>query len=787
MLVAPDTVAGQDAARGRCARFACVPLTAGRTRPTQHRRSSLPARGHARALCLVGALAVSGLAPLTSLTPARADAPAVFSSARGDAPVVLTGAQVPAWSGPSADGTAAPYPSGGLKSNGGDGVRSAHNGTMSVIPPALGVEPDKVSAWRWSGSAWEEVRVQVDQKFPYFLANGHSDFAFYSGTDKELSYAWAPDAHSVGEEAWKKIFGRCDARYASADPAVRAADIATALATPSGPLPAYSPASGETAADYTHAMQDPVPTLDNDDEIAFQGGDAGPEAPAGQLAPAGTTPGSGQTVAVVDPTTGATGYVYLFLKPGGSSFTAATGYVQMTRAADADAWIDRDSFPAGSTEQLGSSNTGYGPNLQGTVCTPLGTARASKDRFPSDAITVTTDRYHVTATGRWMIRGYQVAKPGQPGVFGPDLIDRWKGRAFQQSPDSSVSVVGFEDEQVNWEANGALLGWRQGPVRAIREIWGADSGTNVTKTESYYRNTDVYRYRVRVHPIPPDGLYTSWDYNKGVAATYYNTLKPAGVPIDGVNDDTGQVDSLPVLNQPAFVDAPDPAFDLVSAIERPEQVSGAGDAGALAYVFEFKGATSAANAAVVPYYRDDACLDDGTGDDPVARVLPGESSSDAKTKAAYVAYWNAHGGTNLTFADLDCNPGNRANLSSAAFAALPPWKKYPFQGAFASHGLHFFTTHDSDNGTAGVPIDEVDGQQWRYAIPESTPTNWIGGDVTKANYALNVLTPLQPLAYPYGSVAPATSVPEGPFALLLPLAGLAVLGAWVVRRRRQVA
>jgi hypothetical protein len=27
-----------------------------------------------------------------------------------------------------------------------------------------------------------------------------------------------------------------------------------------------------------------------------------------------------------------------------------------------------------------------------------------------------------------------------------------------------------------------------GPVRAIREIWGADSGTNVTKTETFYRD-----------------------------------------------------------------------------------------------------------------------------------------------------------------------------------------------------------------------------------------------------------------------------------------------------------
>ena len=71
-----------------------------------------------------------------------------------------------------------------------------------------------------------------------------------------------------------------------------------------------------------------------------------------------------------------------------------------------------------------------------------------------------------------------------------------------------MSVVGFEDEQTNWELNSSLLGWKVGAVRAIREVWGANSGTNVTKTEIYYRDSYTYQYHVRVHPIPTDGLYT---------------------------------------------------------------------------------------------------------------------------------------------------------------------------------------------------------------------------------------------------------------------------------------
>jgi hypothetical protein len=90
----------------------------------------------------------------------------------------------------------------------------------------------------------------------------------------------------------------------------------------------------------------------------------------------------------------------------------------------------------------------------------------------------------------------------------------------------------------------------------------------------------------------------------------------------------------------------------------------------------------------VPYYRDDACFDDGTGDDPVARPWPGEASTDPRVQAAY--------GT---------RPCNQR------------------QGAWGSHGVHFFATHDTDNGFVGspVPVDEVDAQQWQFAVPTDAP------------------------------------------------------------------
>ena len=594
------------------------------------------------------ALVPSMLVVLTAslpLSPAGAEGPVAV--ARQAEPVVLLGAQIPMWSRLAAQGVANPYPSGAL-----DETRDAHNGTLTVPPDArTGAPVNQIAAYRYETGRWSEIPVQVDERFPFFLANGRSDFGIYSGTDYELTYAW-------DDENWMKTAGQCETEY------------------PPGKAPVPDPATG----------------LDDDDEIVFMASDAGDRAPDGASGPPGTG-AARQQVTVADPLNPAdVGFVYLFLKPEGSTFTRNDGYVRYRRDENADDFIDRASFADGDPEKLGSSNTGYGPNMGGTVCDPDGTIRTSTDRFPRDGVTVTSDRYRWVASGRWMVREMHVAKPGQPGVYGPDLIDRWKGRAFQQSPDSSISVVGFEDEQVNWEANAALLGERTGPVRAIRETWGADSGTNVTKTETFYRDAVVYRYHLRVHPIPPDGIYTAWDYNKGVAVKYYNALKPEGVDIDGLNDDVGNVDEIG--GQPAYFDASDPTFDLPSAFYTWQQVSGKDDAGSLVYTFEPKGATSALNPLAVPYYRDDKCLDDGTGDDPVPRPWPGETSTDQRVKDGYAAQ------AGKPYDQVTCDEK---------------------QGAWASHGVHIFVTHDTDNAWAPVPTTEVDAQQWQWAVPTAQP------------------------------------------------------------------
>jgi hypothetical protein len=619
---------------------------------------------------LASALATAVLLPASALAQTTAN--------RNVEPVVLTGAKLPAWSGPAASAVC----TAGLP-----GERSAHHGTL-VAPPATGVPVSEIVAYKWTGVRFKEIPVQVDQLYPYCLANENSETfgQYYSGTDYELTYAW-------DTESWKKTAGTCTAAYPAGE----------------GPLP------------------DPVPTLDNDDEIVFMASDASALQAGPGVVPSGTT--SVQLVVISDPLDSANvRYVYLARKAGGSSFNTANGYVSYARDANADEWIDRASFADSDPLKLGSSNSGYGPNLSGPVCVP--TLHNSTDRFPRDGVTVSTPTYRWYASGRWMVRELHIAKPGQPGVYGPDLIDRWKGRAFQQAPDSTISLVGFEDEQVNWEANGALLGERRGPVRAIREIWGADSGTNVTKTETFYRDAITYHYHVRVHPIPPDGLYTSWDYNRGVASTYYNAIKSGGVPIDGVNDDQGNVDG--VGNFPAYFDAPDPTFSPPSALLQWEQVSGYNDFGSLVYIIEMKGATTVENPAVVPYYRDDACLDDGTGDNPVQRPWPGEAGNDSRVLEGYCTAAGKPANCHVC----------RTSAESQAGGCDVDCALGQTQGAYASHGVHYFVTSDTDNAEAPSTLNEIDSQQWQFAVPTAAPTN-VG-----AQYGNVVVAPLQTAVAP---------------------------------------
>ena len=85
--------------------------------------------------------------------------------------------------------------------------------------------------------------------------------------------------------------------------------------------------------------------------------------------------------------------------------------------------------------------------------------------------------------------------------------------------------------------------------------------------------------------------------------------------------------------------------------------------------------------------------------------------------------------------------------------STPPWKRTPFAGAFGQHGIHFFTTHDSDNAFSPKPLTEIVGQQWRFSIPMSSPINLV------KEYGNNVSAKLQAFSAPFGQ-SPASASPS---------------------------
>ncbi|HEX2069181.1 MAG TPA: Ig-like domain-containing protein, partial [Actinomycetota bacterium] len=185
------------------------------------------------------------------------------------------------------------------------------------------------------------------------------------------------------------------------------------------------------------------------------------------------------------------------------------------------------------------------------------------------------------------------------------------------------------------------------------------------------------------------------------------TGRPDGVPIDGKNDDVGNIDSTPVRDNTYF-DASDPTFGLPLAIYNWEQVSGPN--GSLVYMFQLNNVQGAENPAVIPYYRDDSCFDDGTGDDPSPRLYPGSS---------YANMRNSDDPEARAYTERPCWGEDPDPANPPTYSKTGPWR----QGCLACHGVHFLITNDTDNAFLQKPTTEVDGQQFIWAVPTDVPAN----------------------------------------------------------------
>jgi hypothetical protein len=216
--------------------------------------------------------------------------------------------------------------------------------------------------------------------------------------------------------------------------------------------------------------------LDDDDEVAFLYGDAGPAAPVSAPWVDGAD-AMRHEVVVTDPRTGAPvpeRRAYLFT--GSSLPRSPVSYV---------AWS--------------GSSTGD----------------------------VSSSTWSIDFTDRWVLDGYRVFPPCGSGG---DLIDRVKGRAGRN--------LNLESE-LEWNLSSTFLGGVVGPVRAIRYVRGAASGVNTTHHDVIYPAFWERVVNLRVHVIARIALYIDLLPRAGTSlftATVPAGVTVDGVPDAGMND-----------------------------------------------------------------------------------------------------------------------------------------------------------------------------------------------------------------------------------------------------------
>jgi hypothetical protein len=704
-----------------------------------------------KGLLLVVAL-VAAIAPAHAAPP-----PPATAVDRSTDPVVLTGAQFPSWSAGPDVSAREPQPvtyySNGVdpQPNAGPAQSDCYKKTAHPNPydysdrgdhncyqssrapnnPREGAKVNRLLGYRWDGTKFAQIPLQVDERFTRYITNNESGFAFYSGVDQETTYAWDREGF----------------RYTSDE----------FLANGGDPCRAH-PAPGSTMVNGFATTLDPVKGLDDNDELSFMYRDAGALAPVGAALPAGIE--SSYRVALADPSNpAAVAYAYVMLANAAGpapAFDTSNGYVRYARDANADMY----AYSQSGSGTYGRAQNGPYCNADGTIATtndpnyhpPAGIDHPSnwliKQRRPLDGAWVKTDRYAFRYDGRWLMTQLRISGDAtglSSANYGPDIVDQWKARAFQQRPGDPndpaaghTPCCGYEEEVYNWGGSSILFGERVGPVRAIRAAWGADSSTNNVRTETFYREQIRFADNLRVHVIPPfDGIYVQWDYNAGKVSTYYNPLKPGGVKIDGQNDEVfgntkvhlsndrvevrdddpipgvGAQDIAITLDPSADrnscsmvcndLDFADPAFSGPSGVFNWEEVAGPNGTLVTRWGTRQHSAGDAYSIIAQPYYRDDSCFDDGTGNDP------GPHLNIRHADAGPFSMWTDPA-TGVSQKRTCWQPGDGITGDPAVDARY-------VQGDIATHGLHIQLIADSDNAQLTQPIDEIDSEQHMVVLP----------------------------------------------------------------------
>ena len=240
---------------------------------------------------------------------------------------------------------------------------------------------------------------------------------------------------------------------------------------------------------YTGADTDLL--FDTDDELVFMVKDAGLKLTICPPTPTGVVNNTTCELELRDPINNALlGYVYLFQQNGTLNQGAGLNYV--------------------------TYNFTYANNYQQTYDICAGGMTENS--------TVTTANYSMKFSKRVINDELKITAGGASNI---DILDQHQ---FFVSPNAC-----FRSEETFSDSRGTVVTSKNGHVRAIRSVMGANSGFATQWTMKFTESRVDYQLDFRVHPI--GGFHDVMDLNpNAIGMMYYNDQNPNGVVINGVQD-----------------------------------------------------------------------------------------------------------------------------------------------------------------------------------------------------------------------------------------------------------
>ena len=340
------------------------------------------------------------------------------------------------------------------------------------VPTLEGTAPGDVVAFRYD-NGWRQAPVQVDEVKMFNITKAYPETV---GTCSDPCYSW------TGRTWYQRVY---------ADP---------------------NTLTGAETDEVVNGVTNHA-NLDADDELALMAKDLGGAAPGGTASPDGVI-GNGVEVMVADPIDGGNAYVYLFQRDAGAAQpldpSAGKSYVTYQwRVNHIQANHPDDALATQRYYKDEYRFTGYDGSKSGAG-------------NPETSFVQTAD-YRREMTGRW---SDNVMKIFRGSSTGENILDRH---------DASIS---FDQTCVRWQGTfdvGEMtyITSKVGPIRAIRDYMGTNSGPLTEKRDIFYESSTDERIDLRVHPVP--GPETFFAFNANAVGLRYS--EPLGTArIDGLPD-----------------------------------------------------------------------------------------------------------------------------------------------------------------------------------------------------------------------------------------------------------